>query len=92
MKQRPIDANKIKYRTIGAGGWNEPENIVSDYEIEKMPTMDVVEIVHSEWFLNGDGSGSCMNCGKRTKIFWDDEGCFDFCPHCGAKMDGDGNG
>lgn len=88
MEQRLIDANKIKYRTVGAGGWNQPENVVSDYEIEKMPTVDAVPTVHSEWFLNGDGSGSCMNCGKRMNIFYDEEGCMKFCPNCGAKMDG----
>lgn len=54
--------------------------------------VDAVPTVHSEWFLNGDGSGSCMNCGKRMKIFYDEEGCMKFCPNCGAKMDGDENG
>ena len=54
MEQRLIDANKIKYRTVGAGGWNQPENVVSDYEIEKMPTVDAVEVVR------------CKDCKKQN--------------------------
>jgi hypothetical protein len=42
---RLIDADAIKYRTDGCGGWGIPENVVSDYEIAKMPTIDAVPVV-----------------------------------------------
>ena len=62
MAQRLIDANKIKYRTVGAGGWNQPENVVSDYEIEKMPTVDAVQVVR------------CANC-KYFELYGLEDSC-----------------
>ena len=43
---RLIDANAIKYREYRGGGGREyPENIVTEYEIAKMPTVEAVEVV-----------------------------------------------
>lgn len=103
MEQRPIDANKIKYGTVGAGGWKQPENVVSDYEIEKIPTVDAVEVVHGRWKPELMPTGveytgwaemtvqalSCSECGILIDV---GEGYFAHCPNCGAKMDGDENG
>ena len=57
------------------------------------PTADVVEVKHGEWeSFEIPHMMRCSECGvgdldiHRTK--------FDYCPHCGAKMDGgvnDGN-
>ena len=54
--------------------------------IEKAPT---VEVVHGRWIGNGipesvlRGCSVCgFTCGAPT---------FNYCPNCGAKMDGDGN-
>ena len=45
-EQRLIDANKIKYKEYRSGGGRDyPENIVTEYEIAKMPTVDAVEVV-----------------------------------------------
>ena len=103
MQQRLINANKIKCRTVGAGGWNQPENVVSDYEIEKMPTVDAVEVVHGWWKPELMPTGveytgwaemtvqamRCSECGRLIDV---GEGYFTYCPNCGAKMDGDGDG
>ena len=70
--------------------------------VDQMPTVDAVEVVHGRW-IKGDGlkntkfipcSGIlyCSNC--KNEAYWDtDYGQqkFDYCPNCGAKMDGDGN-
>jgi hypothetical protein len=72
MEQRLIDANKIKYRAVGAGGWNQPENVVSDYEIEKMPTVDAVpvdEIIFHHILIDKDGIPEVkLQLGERTLI------------------------
>ena len=59
------------------------------------PAADVVEVVHAQWEIEMDDMGwnkhTCPNCGyvKRTDIHvslgWN------YCPNCGAKMDGDNN-
>ena len=43
--KRLIDANKIKYRTISYGGWGMPEEVADKFDIDKMPTVDAVEVV-----------------------------------------------
>ena len=61
--------------------------------MEDAPTVDAVEVVHGRWqwyeaLVNP--YALCSNCGcgidKRDALN------FDYCPYCGAKMDGDGNG
>ena len=52
--------------------------------LEEIPTADVVEVVHGEWKpnnLNGFKIYDCSNCGIHMEARWN------YCPHCGAKMD-----
>lgn len=58
-----------------------------------------VKVIHAYW-ANGENYAwcCCSNCGvavnrksmDRCKASEDKQ--FNYCPHCGAKMDGDGNG
>ena len=50
------------------------------------PTVDAVEVVHSKWIFNSDGSGTCKHCHRTTKNAWDYDRCMNFCPGCGADM------
>ena len=63
------------------------------------PAADVVEVVHGEWKLHGndDDLGStywCSHCYFQVdeELFYphgyDEEKPYNYCPHCGAKMDG----
>ena len=64
---------------------------VSDW-LDKEPTVDAVEVVHGEWVVCGDGEYvpfMCSACGKTTS--WYHAQTANYCPNCGAKMDGDGN-
>ena len=69
----------------------EDMNILADFycevikEIKKRPTVDAVEVVHGRWVWH-DGCFHCTNC-KATE-----DHITNYCPYCGAKMDGDGNG
>ena len=61
--------------------------------IDAQPTIDAVEVVHGEWVVCGDGEYvpfMCSACGKTTS--WYHKQTANYCPNCGAKMDGDGNG
>ena len=81
-KKRLIDANAVDY-----------ENIMCSLSqlrwlnaiIEAQPTVDAVEVVHGEWAIVGDAC-VCSVCNK-----WAVQD-YHYCPNCGAKMDGDGNG
>lgn len=61
--------------------------------IEDAPAADVAPVVHAEWVVCGDGDNvpwMCSHCGKTTahkyKVMYGE-----YCPNCGAKMDGGDN-
>lgn len=77
-------------------GWAEIEAVQSDY-IERLPAADVAPVVHGRWidgaedFTCGNHNAECSIC--RCYVSWD--GCdedFNYCPNCGAKMDGGNKG
>ena len=58
--------------------------------LNNAPTVDAVPVVHGEWVVCGDGENVpwvCSHCGKTTahkyKVMYGN-----YCPNCGAKMDG----
>jgi hypothetical protein len=60
--------------------------------IGKTPTVDAVEVVHARWInktkeIHGmvDERNDCSNCGQ---VYWFACPDFNYCPNCGAKMDG----
>ncbi len=61
--------------------------------IKQQPPVDAVEVVHGRWILKdscGKNTGGlhCSVCDKMPKSLCVE----DFCPNCGAIMDGDING
>ncbi len=66
-------------------------------EILSLPAADVAPVVHGRWidgaedFTCGNHNAECSIC--RCYVSWD--GCdedFNYCPNCGAKMDGGNKG
>lgn len=59
---------------------------------EYTPTADVDPVVHGQWIEDHDYL-KCPECGVMVK--WDftffDIGNWNYCPNCGAKMDGGGD-
>lgn len=64
-------------------------------EIEALPAADVAPVRHGNWdssgkymFVNGDLAVRCSECGcslrqeEYEKFYWN------YCPVCGARMDG----
>ena len=82
---------------------DEKRNVITDL-VNGIPAVDAVPVVHARWKSycvphwtkryddNGDPEYKyhdehvCSACGRRTVIKEN------FCPKCGAKMDGDANG
>ena len=54
--------------------------------VDKMPTVDAVPVVHGRWKGAGTGDYYCSVCQQLVNPRTN------YCPNCGAKMDGDGNG
>ena len=59
--------------------------------VDEIPTADAVEVVHGHWIEHShlEVGGECSVCGWQFQWFENAEARY--CPHCGAKMDGDGN-
>ena len=87
---RPIDADALIKSVQGYNdaGWLEEQ-------VDKQPTVDVIEEVHAHWLETG--TGDCIECSKcgyqpsadiKESKEWDDEIIGNICPSCGAIMDG----
>ena len=67
-------------------GWNDAIDAIVDNE----PTVDAVPVRHGKWVDDSNGIEGAWNycsvCGEQAIDL------YDYCPNCGARMDGDGNG
>lgn len=66
--------------------WNEVYNAIGE-----LPSADVVQVVHGKW-IDEDPAfaeyfANCSVCGYEIDVH-NERGYFNFCPNCGAKMDG----
>ena len=104
-EKRLIDANAIPweehYVPDGDMQWEyKKELCVLKPTIDAMPTVDAVEVVHGRWVIlefpltnTKKMSCSCCDYSEHKGPAWDKSwGVPNYCPNCGAKMDGDGNG
>lgn len=54
--------------------------------VEKQPVADAVPAVHGRWVFLNDYQSECSECHK---VYWVDHASEpNYCPNCGAKMDG----
>lgn len=61
--------------------------------VERQPTVDAVEVRHGEWEIIEQEDFiykfcKCSVCGAEC-FFEEDDKLYNYCPHCGAKMDGE---
>lgn len=89
---RYIDADALKTKKRYSAEFHE--NVVAVAEIDWMPTIDAVPVVHGYWIIKPHGTygqlrAFCSACGKHSGI----GGIVSnqkkpYCPNCGAVMDG----
>ena len=65
-------------------------------ELLEGDAVDAVEVVHGRWEKDepdkcGNRKPRCSVCGEYHLAWWADYTHCNYCPNCGAKMDGDGN-
>ena len=93
---RLIDADTFRESWLENGENEYVYNTNSVLEsIDEALTVDAVPVVHGEWLpeyvIGYDGiypaiyAADCSRCGKPTKRGKH----FNYCPNCGAKMDGE---
>ena len=98
MEKRLIDANSLENQFLFLRKmWSATE---ISAVIDEEPTVDAVEVVHAKWIpLEYDGYADgnpvwdlweCSECQEEHS--GDEDTLTNYCPNCGAKMDGDGNG
>ena len=71
-------------------GWDtDPTDEEIEYALDTIPAADVVEVVHGEWVEEGCHILVCSKCNfEYDHSGMPDEG-LNYCPNCGAKMDGE---
>ena len=57
-------------------------DILAKEEIRYAPTVDAVSVVHGHRVDDGGFYARCSQCDGVLPL------CANYCPHCGAKMDG----
>ena len=62
------------------------KRLSDEFEIEDAPAADVAPVVHGRWIpFHSDVAGDIQYCSACEIGFG---AKMDYCPHCGAKMDG----
>ena len=102
-EKRLIDANALMDDVEMDGALYACLGAVDDvrFLVDSQPTVDAVEVVHGKW-INDAVEGfspfadspiwiDVMQCSV-CKGYIDGSHPKNYCPNCGAKMDGDGNG
>ena len=91
---RYIDADNVNLKGISVFDQNL-EILISLSDVRKAlqmtPTADVQEVRHGRWISNDLGGYKwayyCSECGWVDGYPFNDR--HKYCPHCGAKMDGE---
>lgn len=88
---RLIDADALIEEALTEGAYG----YVDALQIENAPTVDAVQVVHGRWIDKGEYA-VCTECGGRSGTQYDGVEPIplmtQFCPNCGAKMDGGDDG
>jgi len=84
---RYIDADELKEQDFQD---YSPADVMS--AIDSTPTANVVRVRHGKWLsVVDDVYFKCSLCNAEISTSWDyeEDDMFNYCPCCGARMDGD---
>lgn len=86
---RLIDADELldelKWFESSVSEYNKEEVRSYICRVEAAPTVDAVPVVHGRWVKSEPGYSICGYCKADVAIF---SGHRNYCPNCGAKMNG----
>ena len=92
---RLIDADALKKQYYPFPCAIGVENAVTIRAINEAPTIDAAPVMHGEWVLQGENEHDyetsleekCSLCGRYVYRY-DTQPQDNYCPNCGARMDG----
>ena len=85
LKHRVSTDDDSKFATGFIKGTNEALGIIEEW-IASIPAADVAPVVHGRWVYGCQ----CSVCGDRHGPYNSrHKPYYNFCPNCGAKMDGE---
>lgn len=93
-REAAIDAiMKVYVRTAG---YKARERVFEAEEaVHRLPAADVAPVVHGHFVHDGQlyvGGLDWFHCSSCGRLVAGAEARFDYCPWCGARMDGDSDG
>lgn len=90
-REAAIDAVMAVY--VRTAGYKARERVLETREaIQKLPAADVAPVVHGHFVHDGQlyvGGLDWFHCSSCGRLVAGAEERFDYCPWCGARMDGD---
>lgn len=82
-----IERGAAKHAADLAFDMTETEYDMICKEFDRVPAADVAPVVHGRWLDNEDYM-FCSICGIQWYYCDNDTETFNYCPNCGARMDG----
>ena len=83
-EKRLIDVEQAKRAAYEEVFWSESEQAVVRNFLAKLPKVSAVEVVHGRWIRRHNET----KCSRCKFIYYSNHDDFNYCPNCGAKMDG----
>lgn len=62
-----------------------------EWEIRRIPSADVAPVRHGRWEVIDAEEPRRYGCSECGCVFEEEEPTYNYCPYCGARMDGDEN-
>ena len=92
---RLIDGDALRDKSFMTGEhptvnnpYRDLDEVVSVDDIDNAPTIDVAPVKHGHWIQVDKNKRECSNCGIIVLIAVYPHGDKNYCPNCGARMDG----
>lgn len=85
-----IDLWGVNMNEVDTSDCTDVEDILSAVitYLSEQPTVDAVEVVHGRWVEKPYLLGTTRYCSICGQNYGMPHGVFNYCPNCGAKMDG----
>lgn len=92
MKNKKLDLinrGQIQYTWWELPGGKFTDGVTLQSLIHLMPAVDAVPVIHGHWDIDKSFMPFISTCSECGAVY-DIDGAFEwnFCPNCGAKMDG----
>lgn len=87
IERNNVISHKRPFTEFDEGGWSCKVQAVAVEDIQNIPAADVAPVRHGYWIEDKYGSVfECSECGYVTDYL-----LTNYCPECGALMDGKEN-